>query len=111
MCVKLSCVGAARKQVSPGLVAWEPARLRGCLQLLLSVSLSRDVQFWVPRGVPDSGPAFQVPTTVFTPLEYGCVGLSEEEAVARHGEEHVEVSQVLQGTEERGCQDAVPCGT
>ncbi|XP_058137829.1 thioredoxin reductase 2, mitochondrial isoform X2 [Dasypus novemcinctus] len=32
-----------------------------------------------------------VPTTVFTPLEYGCVGLSEEEAVARHGEEHIEV--------------------
>ncbi|XP_030692310.1 thioredoxin reductase 2, mitochondrial [Globicephala melas] len=32
-----------------------------------------------------------VPTTVFTPLEYGCVGLSEEEAVARHGEERVEV--------------------
>uniref|UniRef100_A0A2I3T633 thioredoxin-disulfide reductase (NADPH) n=1 Tax=Pan troglodytes TaxID=9598 RepID=A0A2I3T633_PANTR len=32
-----------------------------------------------------------VPTTVFTPLEYGCVGLSEEEAVAHHGQEHVEV--------------------
>uniref|UniRef100_H0XQT2 thioredoxin-disulfide reductase (NADPH) n=2 Tax=Otolemur garnettii TaxID=30611 RepID=H0XQT2_OTOGA len=32
-----------------------------------------------------------VPTTVFTPLEYGCMGLSEEEAVARHGQEHVEV--------------------
>ncbi|XP_073079835.1 thioredoxin reductase 2, mitochondrial isoform X2 [Manis javanica] len=32
-----------------------------------------------------------VPTTVFTPLEYGCVGLSEEAAVARHGQEHVEV--------------------
>lgn len=32
-----------------------------------------------------------VPTTVFTPLEYGCVGLSEEAAVARHGEEGVEV--------------------
>uniref|UniRef100_G3SQE6 thioredoxin-disulfide reductase (NADPH) n=1 Tax=Loxodonta africana TaxID=9785 RepID=G3SQE6_LOXAF len=32
-----------------------------------------------------------VPTTVFTPLEYGCVGLSEEEAVARHGQEHIEV--------------------
>ncbi|XP_062944334.1 thioredoxin reductase 2, mitochondrial isoform X2 [Cynocephalus volans] len=32
-----------------------------------------------------------VPTTVFTPLEYGCVGLSEEEAVARHGQEHVEM--------------------
>ncbi|XP_016022417.2 thioredoxin reductase 2, mitochondrial isoform X2 [Rousettus aegyptiacus] len=37
------------------------------------------------------GDAAEVPTTVFTPLEYGCVGLSEEEAVARHGEEHVEV--------------------
>ncbi|EPY90145.1 thioredoxin reductase 2, mitochondrial precursor [Camelus ferus] len=32
-----------------------------------------------------------VPTTVFTPLEYGCVGLSEEEAVARPGEDSVEV--------------------
>lgn len=32
-----------------------------------------------------------VPTTVFTPLEYGCVGLSEEEAVARHGQEQIEV--------------------
>eukprot|EP00238_Polyblepharides_amylifera_P001622 CAMPEP_0196570890 /NCGR_PEP_ID=MMETSP1081-20130531/1049_1 /TAXON_ID=36882 /ORGANISM="Pyramimonas amylifera, Strain CCMP720" /LENGTH=493 /DNA_ID=CAMNT_0041887573 /DNA_START=179 /DNA_END=1660 /DNA_ORIENTATION=+ len=32
-----------------------------------------------------------VPTTVFTPLEYGCVGLSEEEAIAEHGEENVEV--------------------
>lgn len=32
-----------------------------------------------------------VPTTVFTPLEYGCVGLSEEAAVARHGGDHVEV--------------------
>ena len=32
-----------------------------------------------------------VPTTVFTPLEYSCVGLTEEEAVAEHGEENVEV--------------------
>ncbi|XP_007956156.1 thioredoxin reductase 2, mitochondrial [Orycteropus afer afer] len=32
-----------------------------------------------------------VPTTVFTPLEYGCVGLSEEAAVARYGQEHIEV--------------------
>lgn len=46
-----------------------------------------------PPGVCLTQPAFQVPTTVFTPLEYGCVGLSEEEAVARHGEEHVEVNQ------------------
>jgi len=32
-----------------------------------------------------------VATAVFTPLEYGCVGLSEEEAVARYGEDNVEV--------------------
>ncbi|NXC37478.1 TRXR2 reductase, partial [Campylorhamphus procurvoides] len=32
-----------------------------------------------------------VPTTVFTPLEYGCVGLSEEAAVQCHGSENIEV--------------------
>uniref|UniRef100_A0A8C5HE50 thioredoxin-disulfide reductase (NADPH) n=1 Tax=Gouania willdenowi TaxID=441366 RepID=A0A8C5HE50_GOUWI len=32
-----------------------------------------------------------VPTTVFTPLEYGCMGLSEEEAERRHGKDGIEV--------------------
>uniref|UniRef100_A0A8C4I8K4 thioredoxin-disulfide reductase (NADPH) n=1 Tax=Dicentrarchus labrax TaxID=13489 RepID=A0A8C4I8K4_DICLA len=32
-----------------------------------------------------------VATTVFTPLEYGCVGLSEEEAEKRHGKDSIEV--------------------
>lgn len=32
-----------------------------------------------------------VATTVFSPLEYGCVGLSEEDAIKRHGEENVEI--------------------
>lgn len=32
-----------------------------------------------------------VATTVFTPLEYGCVGLSEEAAVSRHGADNIEV--------------------
>lgn len=32
-----------------------------------------------------------VATTVFSPLEYGCVGLSEEDAVARFGEDNVEI--------------------
>ncbi|KAM9547961.1 thioredoxin reductase 2, tandem duplicate 2 isoform 3-T3 [Salvelinus alpinus] len=32
-----------------------------------------------------------VATTVFTPLEYGCVGLSEEEAESRHGKDSIEV--------------------
>lgn len=33
----------------------------------------------------------QVPTTVFTPLEYGCVGLSEEAAVQCYGSDNIEV--------------------
>ena len=32
-----------------------------------------------------------VPTTVFTPYEYGTVGLTEEEAAAQYGEENLEV--------------------
>lgn len=32
-----------------------------------------------------------VATTVFSPLEYGCVGLSEEAAIAHHGEEEIEI--------------------
>ncbi len=35
-----------------------------------------------------------IPTTVFTPTEYGCCGLSEDEAIARHGENNVEVRGV-----------------
>jgi thioredoxin/glutathione reductase (selenoprotein) len=32
-----------------------------------------------------------VPTTVFTPMEYGSIGFSEEEAIAKFGEENIEV--------------------
>ncbi|XP_067934536.1 thioredoxin reductase 2, mitochondrial-like [Watersipora subatra] len=32
-----------------------------------------------------------VPTTVFTPMEYSCVGLTEEDALAHHGTEAIEV--------------------
>lgn len=32
-----------------------------------------------------------VATTIFSPLEYGCVGLSEEEAIKRHGADNIEV--------------------
>uniref|UniRef100_A0A8R1DHW7 thioredoxin-disulfide reductase (NADPH) n=1 Tax=Caenorhabditis japonica TaxID=281687 RepID=A0A8R1DHW7_CAEJA len=31
----------------------------------------------------------QIPTTVFTPLEYGCCGLSEEDAITRYGKESI----------------------
>lgn len=32
-----------------------------------------------------------IATTVFTPLEYGCVGMSEEDALAMFGEDNVVV--------------------
>jgi pyruvate/2-oxoglutarate dehydrogenase complex dihydrolipoamide dehydrogenase (E3) component len=32
----------------------------------------------------------KIPTTVFTPVEYGTCGLSEEDAIARFGEENIE---------------------
>lgn len=32
-----------------------------------------------------------IPTTVFTPMEYGTAGLSEEELIAEHGEDNIEV--------------------
>jgi len=32
-----------------------------------------------------------IPTTIFTPLEYGCIGLTEEKAIARYGEEDIQV--------------------
>uniref|UniRef100_A0A0M3KI17 Probable glutathione reductase 2 (inferred by orthology to a C. elegans protein) n=1 Tax=Anisakis simplex TaxID=6269 RepID=A0A0M3KI17_ANISI len=39
------------------------------------------------------GDIAEVPTTIFTPVEYGCVGISEENAIKRYGEENVEVSE------------------
>ena len=33
----------------------------------------------------------KIPTTVFTPLEYGCIGLSEEDATAKYGADDIEV--------------------
>ena len=36
-----------------------------------------------------------VPTTVFTPLEYGAIGYSEEEAIAAFGEANIEVTHSI----------------
>jgi pyruvate/2-oxoglutarate dehydrogenase complex dihydrolipoamide dehydrogenase (E3) component len=33
----------------------------------------------------------QIPTTVFTPIEYGCCGLAEEDAIEKFGEDNLEV--------------------
>jgi thioredoxin reductase (NADPH) len=32
-----------------------------------------------------------VPTAVFTPIEYGCCGLAEVDAIAKYGEENISV--------------------
>ncbi|KAF7646323.1 hypothetical protein LDENG_00189910 [Lucifuga dentata] len=36
-----------------------------------------------------------VPTTIFTPLEYGCCGLSEEKATELYGRDNIEVFHML----------------
>uniref|UniRef100_A0A0N4ZR36 Thioredoxin reductase n=1 Tax=Parastrongyloides trichosuri TaxID=131310 RepID=A0A0N4ZR36_PARTI len=33
----------------------------------------------------------KIPTTVFTPLEYGCCGLSEEDAIAKYGKDNLNI--------------------
>ena len=48
----------------------------------------------LPSPPLPSPPLTQVPTTVFTPLEYGCVGLSEEKATEVFGEDGIEVSSL-----------------
>ncbi len=32
-----------------------------------------------------------IPTTVFTPLEYGAIGFAEEDAIAKFGQDAIEV--------------------
>lgn len=34
-----------------------------------------------------------MPTAVFTPLEYSCIGMSEEQAIEAYGAENVEVNK------------------
>jgi thioredoxin reductase (NADPH) len=34
---------------------------------------------------------YNVPTTVFTPIEYGAIGYSEEDAISKFGEDNIEV--------------------
>lgn len=36
-----------------------------------------------------------VPTTVFTPIEYGSIGYSEEEAIQIFGKNSIEVDQFI----------------
>lgn len=38
---------------------------------------------------------YNVPTTVFTPIEYGAIGLSEDEAIIQLGEENIEVKSSI----------------
>ena len=36
-----------------------------------------------------------VPTTVFTPLEYGAIGYSEEDAIEKFGDSNIEVLSLI----------------
>jgi pyruvate/2-oxoglutarate dehydrogenase complex dihydrolipoamide dehydrogenase (E3) component len=36
---------------------------------------------------------YNVPTTVFTPIEYGAIGYSEEDAISKFGEDNIEVEE------------------
>jgi len=36
---------------------------------------------------------YNVPTTVFTPIEYGAIGYSEEDALSKFGEDNIEVKE------------------
>eukprot|EP01006_Ploeotia_vitrea_P031431 TRINITY_DN63758_c0_g3_i1.p1 TRINITY_DN63758_c0_g3~~TRINITY_DN63758_c0_g3_i1.p1 ORF type:complete len:507 (-),score=82.78 TRINITY_DN63758_c0_g3_i1:277-1797(-) len=58
-----------------------------------------------------------VPTTIFTPLEYGCVGYPEEDAKAKFGEDNLEVYHTnftplewtLPGREDTACYCKLVC--
>jgi len=58
-----------------------------------------------------------IPTAVFTPLEYGAVGYSEEDAIAKFGEENIEVYHtyfqplefILPLREENSCYAKLVC--
>ncbi|XP_023931715.1 thioredoxin reductase 1, cytoplasmic-like [Lingula anatina] len=58
-----------------------------------------------------------VATTVFTPLEYGACGFSEEDAIAKYGEENIEVYHsnyrplewTVPGREENACYAKLVC--
>jgi len=36
---------------------------------------------------------YNVPTTIFTPIEYGAIGYSEEDAISKFGEDNIEVKR------------------
>ena len=52
----------------------------------------------------------QVPTSVFTPLEYSCIGWSEEDAIAAHGEDNIEVMSTTTHPSTRLLRDCAHVG-
>jgi len=46
------------------------------------------------NGIQEQMDYDNIATTVFSPLEYGCVGLTEEEAIKRYTEDEIEVSTI-----------------
>lgn len=48
-----------------------------------------------------------IPTTIFTPLEYACCGLSEEDAFEKYGEENIEVKNFEKTKKQKSCSKLV----
>lgn len=51
-----------------------------------------------------------VPTTIFTPLEFGTIGLAEEDAQLVYGEDNIEVGVVICGHGLAMCCDVITPG-
>ena len=56
-------------------------------------------------GSKESMDYVNICTTVFTPIEYSCVGLSEEDAIEKYGEDGIEVMPIINKGETRSHTD------
>uniref|UniRef100_A0A0M3KCD4 thioredoxin-disulfide reductase (NADPH) n=1 Tax=Anisakis simplex TaxID=6269 RepID=A0A0M3KCD4_ANISI len=66
--------------------------LEGCPELTpVAIQAGRILMRRLLTGNSELTEYDQVPTTVFTPLEYGCCGLAEEAAIAKYGKENINV--------------------
>eukprot|EP00795_Rhopilema_esculentum_P002202 gene2202-17798_t len=66
--------------------------LEGKLQLTpVAIQAGRLLARRLFGGGTEKTDYINVPTTVFTPLEYGCCGFSEEDAISKFGEDNIEV--------------------
>uniref|UniRef100_A0A0N5BG36 thioredoxin-disulfide reductase (NADPH) n=1 Tax=Strongyloides papillosus TaxID=174720 RepID=A0A0N5BG36_STREA len=66
--------------------------LQGCPELTpVAIHAGRCLMRKLFQGTLELTDYDKIPTTVFTPLEYGCCGLSEEDAIQKYGKDNVNV--------------------